>query len=101
MCSKTFRLQLRQSVNDGLAANVRCADEVRAQKEMARGALAELEAEWAVRLERLRLEAKALEQQREETHDKLQVGRCNLYCRRVAPHLCRMVAPRMSDGVRS
>ena len=83
MCSKTFRLQLRQSVNDGLAANVRCADEVRAQKEMARGALAELEAEWAVRLERLRLEAKALEQQREETHDKLQVGAT----RRVASHL--------------
>ena len=70
-------------MNDGLAANVRCADEVRAQKEMARGALAELEAEWAVRLERLRLEAKALEQQREETHDKLQVGAT----RRVASHL--------------
>jgi hypothetical protein len=73
-------------VNDGLAANVRCADEVRAQKEMARGALAELEAEWAVRLERLRLEAKALEQQREETHDKLQVGAT----RRVASHLARL-----------
>jgi chromosome segregation ATPase len=64
--------QLRQSVNDGLAANVRCMDEVRAQKEMAHIRAAELEAEWTLRLERLRLEAKALEQQREETHDKLQ-----------------------------
>ena len=53
-------------MNDGLAANVRCADEVRAQKEMARGALAELEAEWAVRLERLRLEADEKAQQEEE-----------------------------------